>query len=69
MIKFDLKGQEYIQMNDLLKVNGLVGTGGEAKIRILEGEVSYNGKVELQIRKKIRSGDVVEFNGEEIEVN
>ena len=65
---FELDGNEYIQMNDLLKVNGLVGTGGEAKIRILEGEVTYNGKVELQIRKKVRSGDFVEFAEKKIEV-
>ena len=65
---FELDGNEYIQMNDLLKVNSLVGTGGEAKIRILEGEVTYNGKVELQVRKKIRPGDVVEFDGNKIEV-
>ena len=66
MIEFDLNGQEYIQMNDLLKVNGLVGTGGEAKIQILEGEVTYNGKVELQIRKKVRPGDIVEYSGSKI---
>lgn len=66
---FELKNQEYIQLNDLLKLLSLVGTGGEAKIRILEGEVLYNGNVELQVRKKVRSGDVVEFSGEKIFVS
>ncbi len=65
---FELNGQEYIQLNDLLKLLSLVGTGGEAKIRIQEGEALFNGKVELQVRKKIRSGDVVEFSGVRIEV-
>ena len=68
MIEFDLNGREYIQMNDLLKVNSLVGTGGEAKIRILAGEAFYNNEREYQIRKKVRSGDVVKFDGEEITV-
>jgi ribosome-associated protein len=42
---------EYIQLNDLLKVMRLVGTGGEANFRITEGEVRLNGAVELQKRK------------------
>ncbi len=67
-MNFKLNGQEYIQMNDLLKVLALVGTGGEAKMRILDGEAQLNGKVELAIRKKIRVGDVVSFGGEKITV-
>jgi ribosome-associated protein len=67
-MNFKLNGQEYIQMNDLLKVLALVGTGGEAKMRILDGEAKLNGKIELAIRKKIRAGDVVSFAGEKITV-
>lgn len=65
-MEFSLNGQEYIQLNDLLKLLVLVGTGGEAKIRILEGEVFLNGEVCEVIRKKLFEGDVVEFDGEEI---
>lgn len=61
MTKFSLKGQEYIQLNDLLKVLNIVSTGGEAKIVILEGEVMVNGEVEFQVRKKLRVGDKVEI--------
>ena len=68
MIEFNLNGREYIQMNDLLKVNDMVSTGGEAKIRILAGEAFYNNEREYQIRKKVRSGDVVKFDGKEITV-
>ena len=68
MIEFDLNGREYIQMNDLLKVNDLVSSGGEAKMRILGGEAKYNGTLEIQVRKKVRSGDMVEFSGEKIVV-
>lgn len=65
---FELKDQDYIQLNDLLKLMNMVGTGGEAKIRIQSGEALFNGDVELQVRKKVRSGDIVEFSGEIIEI-
>ena len=45
---------------------GLVETGGEANIRVDDGEVIVNETVELQRRKKLRSGDRVEFHGESI---
>jgi len=59
--EFKLENQEYIQLNQLLKATGLVGTGGQAMIRIDEGEVTVNGLVEKQRRKKIRVGDQVEY--------
>ena len=67
-MEFELNGKEYIELNRLLKILSLVGTGGEAKIRISEGEVLVNGDVETQIRKKLRSGDSVDFNGVEIAI-
>lgn len=65
-MEFQLNGQEYIQLNDLLKVLSIVGTGGEAKIRILEGEVFLNGEVCQIIRKKLFEGDVVQIGELEI---
>jgi ribosome-associated protein len=62
-VVFTLTKGDYIQLNDLLKVTGLVGTGGEAKMRILDGEAEVNGQLELAIRKKIRKGDSVKFSG------
>ena len=61
MEDFKLENQEYIQLNQLLKAAGLVGTGGEAMIRISDGDVKLNGTVETQKRKKIRIGDRVEY--------
>jgi ribosome-associated protein len=61
MEDFKLENQEYIQLNQLLKATGLVGTGGEAMIRVDEGNVKVNGAVEIQRRKKIRVGDKVEY--------
>ena len=60
-MEFNLQGQDHITLNNLLKVMHLVGTGGEANIRISNGEVRVNGAVETQKRKKLRAGDKVEF--------
>jgi ribosome-associated protein len=65
-MEFKLINQEHIQLNNLLKTLSLVGTGGEAKIRILEGEVFVNGEECNVIRKKIFPGDVVEIGDMEI---
>lgn len=65
-MEFQLVDQEHIQLNNLLKTLSLVGTGGEAKIRILEGEVFVNGEECNVIRKKIFPGDVVEIGEVEI---
>ena len=61
MEEFILKDQEYIQLNQLLKATGMVATGGEAMVRIDDGDVKVNGEVESQRRKKIRVGDKVEY--------
>lgn len=67
MTSFALQGREYIELNKLLKIHNLVGSGGEAKVRIREeGEAKVNGEVETQVRKKLRVGDRVEFGGEVI---
>ena len=67
MIEFNLTG-EHIALFQLLKVTHLCGTGGEAKIMIGEGLVTVDGDVETRLRKKIRSGEVVEYNSEQITV-
>ena len=59
---------EFIKLQDLLKLANLVGTGGEAKIVIQEGEVSVNGEVCTMRGKKLRPGDVVAFAGRELTV-
>ena len=58
-----------IRLDDFLKRNGLVGTGGEAKLRIQAGEVTLNGDVETRRRKQLRMGDVVVFSGETLVVS
>ncbi|MGK0373703.1 MAG: ribosome-associated protein [Arenicella sp.] len=56
--------REPVELYKVLKFEGLVGTGGEAKMAVGEGLVKVNGVLEMRKRCKLRAGDVVEFNGE-----
>ncbi len=60
--------EEPIELYKILKFENMVNSGGEAKVVISEGLVMVNGKVETRKRKKIFSGDVVEFGEEKIRV-
>ena len=57
-----------IELFKILKFEGLVGTGGEAKMVIQDGQVRLNGKVETQKSKKILSGDVIEFREDTLNI-
>ena len=59
---------EFIKLDSLLKLANAVGSGGEAKILIQEGEVRVNGETCTMRGKKIRTGDVVSLPGLEIVV-
>ena len=52
-----------VDLYKILKFEGLVGSGGEAKSLIAGGLVILNNVVDTQKRKKIISGDIIEFNG------
>lgn len=60
--------QEPVELYKILKFEGMVSSGAEAKTVIAEGEVLVNGKLETQKRKKIVSGDIIEFGEEKIRV-
>lgn len=57
---------EPVELFKILKFESMASSGGVAKLAIESGDVLVNGEVETRKRKKIVSGDVVEFNGEEI---
>lgn len=57
-----------VELCKLLKIANLVSGGGEAKVVISEGYVLLNGEVEYQKRKKIYHEDVIEFNGEVVQL-
>ena len=59
---------EFIELDNMLKALKLVVSGAEAKQQIQEGAVKVNGVVESRIRRKLRSGDSVEFGGQKIDI-
>jgi len=60
--------KEPVELYKILKFEGMVGSGGEAKMVIGEGLVLVNGEVETRKRKKIISGDIIEFGQEKIRI-
>jgi ribosome-associated protein len=52
---------EPIALYQILKLEAMVSSGGEAKVAIDEGRVLVNGEVETRRRKKIMAGDMIEF--------
>lgn len=60
--------KEPVELYKILKFEGIVGSGGEAKAVIDDGQVLVNGEIEKRKRKKIMSGDVIEFMNEEFKV-
>jgi ribosome-associated protein len=60
---------EFIALGELLKLSGVVDTGGEAKNLIGTLAVSVNGEPESRRGRKLRPGDVVEVaDGESLRV-
>ena len=57
-----------VELYKILKFEGLASSGGEAKLVIADGQVKVNGVVELRKRKKIVSGDIIEFGRDIIRI-
>ena len=53
--------KEPVELYKILKFEGIVSSGGEAKAVIDDGQVLVNGEIETRKRKKIVSGDTIEF--------
>jgi ribosome-associated protein len=64
----DAEGNEYIKLDQFLKLAQVVETGGEAKHLILSGHVRVNGTIETRRGRKLRDGDVVQIGEDEIVV-
>ena len=67
MKKIEIK-QEPIELNKLMKFESLVSSGGEANSAIVGGLVKVNGVTETRKRKKLMTGDVVEFMQESYKI-
>jgi ribosome-associated protein len=57
-----------IRLGQLLKLAGLVGTGGEAKHALAEGLVTVNGEVDRRRGAQLVDGDVVACAGRAVRV-
>jgi ribosome-associated protein len=66
-MNFEIQG-EYIELCKLLKAVNVVMSGGEGKEVVALGLVSVDGQIESRKRCKIRPGQVVEFEGSQINV-
>lgn len=66
-IVFDLTS-EFVEVNQLLKLVGLVDSGGAGKNMVASGVVSVDGKQELRKTAKIRSGQLVSVGDLQIRV-
>lgn len=67
-VTFELD-REYVELNQLLKLAGLVDSGGAGKALVANGEVKVDGEVELRKTCKIRAGQTVEVDNIRIEVS
>jgi len=67
-MEFHLENNEYIELNRLLKLLGLVESGGQSNMFITEGQLIVNGKTEYRKRNKLRIGDVVLFMDQEVRI-
>lgn len=59
---------EFIKLGQALKKAGMVSSGVDAKMVILDGLVNVNGQVEFQRGKKLHEGDVISYNGETVKI-
>lgn len=60
--------REPVELYKILKFEGLAENGGSAKLIVSEGHVKVNGVVETRKRRKIVSGDSIEFQGETLQI-
>ena len=59
---------EFIRLGQAMKAAGLVGTGAEAKMEIVEGNVRVNGEVEVRRGRKLVAGDTFTWQGETVRI-
>ncbi|MGN6224118.1 RNA-binding S4 domain-containing protein [Pseudoxanthomonas sp.] len=67
ILDFELD-REHVELNQLLKLIGVVDSGGAGKALVASGAVRVDGAVELRKTCKIRDGQVVALDGIEIHV-
>ena len=59
---------EMIRLGELLKLAGVVGTGGEAKLLLASEEVRVNGEPESRRGRQLHAGDEVLVGDETLKI-
>ena len=59
---------EYITLQQFLKIENFISSGGEAKYYLQDNNVYVNNELENRRGRKLYDGDIVVFDGEEIKV-
>lgn len=59
---------DYIKLGQALKAAGLVESGVDAKFAIQDELVKVNGQIEVRRGRKLYDGDIVEFDGNQIQI-
>ncbi|GFH95126.1 putative protein YbcJ [Lachnospiraceae bacterium] len=67
MLELKIK-DDFIKLGQAMKLADLVDSGVDAKLVIQDGQVSVNGEAEYQRGKKLRDGDIFEFDGTQVKV-
>ena len=57
--------EQFITLNVLLKITGIISTGGEAKWFLSENDVYVNGEKENRRGRKLYRNDVIKANKDE----
>ena len=65
MRQVDISDQP-VELFKILKFEGIVVSGGQAKLVISDGQVIVNGEVETRKRRKIMDGDIIVFEEEKM---
>ena len=58
------EGEMYITLNVLLKISGIISTGGQAKYYLQENEVLVNGELESRRGRKLYPNDEIIVEGQ-----
>jgi ribosome-associated protein len=64
----DVTANGPIALGAFLKLAGVAGTGGHAKVIVQSGDVTVNGEVEMRRGRTLQPGDVVAVGGQEYRV-
>ncbi len=63
------ENDEFIKLGQAMKKAGLEESGVDAKNDIQDGLVKVNGEVELRRGRKLYPGDVIEYEGTQVQIS